>query len=217
MKTALTFFKKYILTIIASLLLVWFIVLMLRIIMLYIPIQTDVAFLTIKQQYINVKHWFTAFYIHVYTGIFVLLAGFTQFSPYILRQYKKVHIVAGRIYAFNIIFITGPTAFIMSFYSSGGSSGVAAFVILSILWWCSTLYGVILAKNGKIIQHKSYMMRSYALALSAITLRFLKVIIATTTNLSVHERYQIIAWGGWLINLFIVELIIYYQHKRFVF
>jgi hypothetical protein len=224
-----------------AIILLWFIVLMLRIVLPYLPyvntngniiFKNDIAFLAIKQQFIDVKHWFSAFYIHVYTGVFVMFAGFTQFSNYLLKHYKKLHRVAGRIYAFNVLFITGPTAIIMSFYASGGVIGIVAFVLLGILWWGFTAYAIILAKRKKIIAHKNFMMRSYALALSAISLRLFKVALVYLTqwehnttnaffktlltpfaNMGMATRYQIIAWAGWVVNLIIVEIIIFKNKK----
>ena len=57
--------------------------LMARITVDYIPYNTDVGFLRIKQHYIHIDHWRIAFFIHVYASIWVLLAGFTQFSKQI--------------------------------------------------------------------------------------------------------------------------------------
>ena len=54
------------------------------------------------------------------------------------------------------------------------------------------------------------MIRSYALTLSAITLRGWKFLIANTTELPPMNIYQIVAWSGWVINLIIVE---YYIRK----
>ncbi len=182
---------------------------MLEIVFFYVPFTTSEAFLMIKQQYIDVKHWLASFYLHVYTGALVLFAGFTQFSGYILRRYPKLHKWAGRIYVYNVLFLTGPAAFIMSFYANGGLIGIIAFVLLSMLWWGTTMYAIIAIKKGNMQKHKNYMLRSYALALSAITLRIVKVILAKTTHLPPITMYQIISWAGWLINVIIVEWYIY--------
>lgn len=52
------------------------------------------------------------------------------------------------------------------------------------------------------------MYRSYALTLSAISLRLFKWIIAGTLALPPMDTYQIVAWAGWIVNWMIVELII---------
>ena len=48
---------------------------------------------------------------------------------------------------------------------------------------------------------KKYMYFSYALTLSAITLRLWKYIIANTLALPPQETYIIVAWLAWTLNL----------------
>ena len=60
--------------------------LMLRITLQYLPIDTDVAFLRIKQEYIGMGHYRVAFFAHVFFAILTLIAGFTQFSTPLRRQ-----------------------------------------------------------------------------------------------------------------------------------
>ena len=88
---------------------------MLRIIYAYIPIQTDVAFLQLKQQYIHITSWRIAFFVHVFSSILVLFAGFTQFSKKLLKQKPKLHRALGYVYVTDILLITGPAGFLMSF------------------------------------------------------------------------------------------------------
>ena len=59
--------------------LAWFGWLMWRITRQYWPIRDDAAFLQIKQDYIEITHWKAAFFVHVFTSMFALAAGFTQF------------------------------------------------------------------------------------------------------------------------------------------
>ena len=107
--------------------------LMARITMNYIPYNTDVGFLRIKQQYIGIDHWRIAFFIHVYASIWVLLAGFTQFSKKIQRNNHRLHRIMGYIYVTDVLFITGPAGLLMGFYANGGITSRAAFVSLALL------------------------------------------------------------------------------------
>ena len=76
--------------------------------MAYIPYNTDVGFLQIKQQYIDIDHWRVAFFVHVYASMWVLFAGFTQFSKKILKRNPSLHRTLGYIYVANVLLITGP-------------------------------------------------------------------------------------------------------------
>jgi hypothetical protein len=194
--------------------LAFFSFLMLRIIYVYIPMQTDVAFLQLKQSYIHITEWRAAFFVHVFSSLFVLLAGFTQFSKWLLLNRPRLHRVIGYSYVINVLMITGPAGLLMSFYANGGISSRIAFVMLSVLWILFTGIALYKAVKRKFKAHRIYMIRSYALTLSAVTLRIWKVLLAYFTGLPPMDRYRIIAWLGWTLNLLVAELIIYYYIKK---
>src|SRR5678815_5657397 len=77
--------------------LAFFVWLMAKITFEYLPYNTDVGFLRIKQDYIDIVVWRTAFFVHVYMSIWVLLAGFTQFSEKLRSNYGSLHRVFGYI------------------------------------------------------------------------------------------------------------------------
>ncbi len=186
---------------------------MLRITIRYIPHNLDVGFLTIKQDYIHIRHWRDAFFIHVYTSLFVLLAGATQFSTYLLLKHKRLHRFFGYAYSLNVLMITGPAALIMSFYANGGTISKIAFILLSFLWLYFTLIALIKAKNKDFKAHERFMIRSYALTLSAITLRIWKFLIMNYLEIPPMDVYRIVAWLGWGLNLIIAEIYIQRMKK----
>ena len=81
---------------------------MLRIIFIYIPVNTEAGFLQLKQDYIHITEWRIAFFVHVFSSMLVLAAGFTQFSKYFLKKYPKLHRGLGYVYVINILLVTGP-------------------------------------------------------------------------------------------------------------
>lgn len=182
--------------------------LMASITMNYIPYNTDVGFLRIKQQYIGIDHWRTAFFIHVYASMWVLFAGFTQFSKKLLRKNPRLHRILGYIYVTDVLLITGPAGLIMGFYANGGVFSRIAFVSLALLWIFFTAMALIKARQKNFKAHRNYMMRSYALTLSAITLRAWKYGITNTITLPPMDVYRVVAWLGWVGNLLIAEWII---------
>lgn len=190
----------------------WFSWLMLGITLQYIPVQRDVAFLQIKQSYINNTVWFWSFYIHVYTSMIALLAGFIQFWPQLLRRYKQLHRTMGYAYIIVVVGISGPASLIMGWYANGGLSSRIAFVLLALLWIFTTAKALQAALRKNYVRHKQFMIRSYALTLSAITLRAWKWIIVYCFEPKPMDVYQIVAWVGWVGNLLIAEYIIYRQH-----
>ena len=174
----------------------------------YLPYNTDVGFLRIKQQYITIDQWRIAFFIHVYASMWVLLAGFTQFSGSLQRNYPRLHRGMGYVYVTDVLLITGPAGLLMGFYANGGLSSRIAFVLLAVLWIYFTAMALIKAKQRDFTAHRNFMIRSYALTLSAITLRAWKYAITNSVELPPMDVYRVVAWLGWGLNLVVAEWMI---------
>lgn len=194
--------------------LAFFSFLMLRIILPYHTLETDIGFLQLKQAYIHIDVWRIAFFTHVFTSMLVLFAGFSQFSKLLLKRNPLLHRRLGYLYVINIMFVTGPSGLIMSFYANGGMGSIIGFILLSVLWIGSTGIALYKAVKKDFVAHRAFMIRSYALTLSALTLRAWKVLFAEFTDIGPMDRYRIIAWLGWGLNLIIAEIIIYNQMKK---
>jgi len=182
--------------------------LMLKGIVRYYPMSDDIGFLKFKQPYLHNPVWKAAFYIHVFSIMPALLAGFTQFSRYILREHKQLHRLMGRIYAYDVLLINAPAAMVLAVNANGLLPGRAAFVILDCLWFLFTLKAVLEARKGNIAAHRRYMIRSYALTLSAVMLRAWKLIILSFVYIDPVHLYMIDAWLGFVPNLLFAEWLI---------
>jgi uncharacterized membrane protein len=182
--------------------------LLLNLIVPYATFDSHVGFLQEKQDYLHLTVWRVAFYIHVFSSIFTLLAGFSQFVPEILQRHKRVHRLVGRIYVWDVLLVNFPTALIMAVYANGLFPTKLAFLILDGLWFWFTLKALLEIKRGNIAGHRDYMTRSYALTFSAVTLRTWRLILATCTDLDPLTIYMIDAWMGFVPNLLFAEWLI---------
>lgn len=185
---------------------------MLLTILEYASFEPDIAFLAFKQQYIGNFYWKTAFYIHVFSAVFTLFAGFTQFSNFILTEQKYWHKLIGKIYVVLILFVNFPSGMVLAICANGLLPSKIAFVILDCLWFLFTLKAYLAIRKGKIESHKKYMMRSFALTFSAITFRLWKIILLNLTSLDEATIYMVDAWLGFVPNLIFIEFIIRFQN-----
>ena len=174
----------------------------------YIPIRLDLAFLVTKEKALNHGYYKVAFFTHVFTAIFTTVLGIPLSSNWLRKKYSYLHRLLGKIYVFVVLGFAGTSGLVMSFFANGGLIAISSFVTLSLLWLWFTFKAYLLARQKKIIQHQAFMYRSYALTLSAISLRLFKWIIANTFKLPPMDTYVIVAWLSWTINLLIAEFLI---------
>jgi len=178
----------------------------------YFTFTGDQPFIIDKQNVQDNNFWLTNFYVHVAAGIICLLAALTQFSKKILKKKLQIHKVAGKVYVGMVLFIAAPTGLILAFFAKGGLLGGLGFGVLSILWFYTTLMGFLKIKQGDVNGHVQWMIRSYALTLSALTFRlfhmgFYFLEFNDTTN------YVLSLWASNVFNILAAELVVL-NHKR---
>lgn len=144
------------------------------------------------------------FWIHTVLGPLALLLGVFQFLPATRRS--AYHRWAGRIYVAACL-IGGATAFVIAFTTSAGPMAATGFVILSLLWMGATLVAVVKAVQRDFRAHRVWMIRSFALTASAITLRLI-LAAGALADQPFMTAYVFAAWACWIINLMIAEAII---------
>lgn len=198
------------LSIIAFLAIIYGSFLMVKIAIPFLQFKPNIHFLASKRLIYHIDWWRYSFYIHVFSSPFVIISGLFQFSRYFIHKLPKTHRVFGIIYIFVLVFIAAPSGFLMGLYANGSYPTQISFSLLSILWIATTVIAYQKIRQKKYIVHARWMMRSYALTLSALTLRFFTFLIAYfKIPLYPTEAYIIVSYASWIINLAIAELLIY--------
>lgn len=198
----------------AYLILGYFTYLMMLITAQYVPIDVSAAFLRIKEEVIAYRHYQIAFFSHVYSSIFVLLAGFTQFSQKIRDRFPGIHRGVGLSYVLLILVVASPSGLVMAYYANGGLVAQVSFSILAILWFAFTFRAFQAAKQRNWAVHQAFMLRSYALTLSAISLRLFKWVIVSIWALPPMETYRIVSVAGWVVNWLLIEALLLYRRRQ---
>lgn len=195
-------------------LLAYFSVLMFMIVFKYWPISTQNNFLSIKQTEVKtIPNYLTLFYIHVFSAGLAIPAGFTQFSSFLLTKYRKLHRVMGYIYVLSILFLAAPSGLFIGLFANGGIVAKTSFVTLAVLWFYFTYRGFSTAKKHQFDIHRDFMIRSYALTISALTLRMWKVVIVWLWHPAPMDTYVVISLLGWIPNSLLAEFIISKKRK----
>jgi uncharacterized membrane protein len=105
---------------------------------------------------------------HALGGFLALTIGPLQFSSRLRRRYLQLHRVLGRVYVFAV-FIAALIAMVLT---QGSGLEVATYVQAGA-WIVCTLAALLTARNGYIMQHRQWMVRSYAVTFTFISTRVL--------------------------------------------
>jgi len=151
---------------------------------------------------------------HFFGGGFALFLVPFQLSKKLRQWSKSTHKIIGYLYTIAVFFgsISG---FIMSFNATGGVVAEWGFRMLSILWLTTTVLAIYYAITKNIARHKIWIFRSIAFTSAAITLRVFLGVGLGYLNLPFLTVYVPTAWLCWLVNVAIIELIIYWKKPTF--
>lgn len=182
----------------------------------FLNFDTSMPFLATREVLYSKPVWRFCFYTHIAAGSFCILTALVQFSSWILKKRKKIHIISGKIYVFVVLLIGAPTGFYMTFFAEGGVGERICFMLMAIFWFYSTLKGFKTAAfDRNFVAHKYWMMRSYSMALTAVTFRIYHIIFAHM-GWAHFDNYSLSLWISVFGNAIVCEAIIFAQSKKYL-
>jgi uncharacterized membrane protein len=107
---------------------------------------------------------------HTLCGVLALVAGPLQFSSRFRQRYLKFHRVLGRIYVVSV-FVGAATGVALAF----GRPGLPGTSMQAAAWIVCTTAAFITARNRQLVQHRQWMMRSYAVTFTFVSSRVLNL------------------------------------------
>lgn len=183
-------------------------ILMAKVVSPYLSGKLETDFLATKQHLIHLTHYRVAFYTHIFSSLPVLLSGLFLFSKTIQRHRPGLHRNIGKGYVGLVLLLAAPSGMIMAWYANGGVVAQTSFLTATPLWWWFTWQGLQTARCRNFTDHREWMLRSYAMSFSAITLRASQLVLNEFDLFNPDYRYLLVAWESWLLNLGLVEIYI---------
>lgn len=156
-----------------------------------------------------------SFYLHIFAGMFCILAALTQFSSWILKKRKAVHVWMGKIYVLVVLLLGAPTGLYMSFFAKGSFWERSLFMFMALYWFFSTVKGLSAIKKKNILVHKSWMIRSYSMAMTAVTFRIYHILFYYY-GVDHLLNYEISLWISVLGNMLVAEFYIYRTSRSYL-
>lgn len=181
----------------------------------YFSFSKEFEFIVERSMLFQQSFYNASFYIHIFAGMLCIGTALIQFSRVILRKAKAIHVWSGRIYVFVVLFLGAPTGLYMSFFAKGSFWERALFMFMAIFWFITTLNGLTTILKKNVLAHKNWMIRSYAMAMTAVTFRVYHILfyLADWDHLS---NYEISLWISVVGNMLVAEYFIYRRSKSYL-
>lgn len=142
--------------------------------------------------------------LHAFFAATALLLGPLQFVRRLRLRRPALHRRIGKLYLVLGVGLGGVTGLYVSAFAYGGGMARAGFATLALAWLYTGMRGYLAIRSRAIEAHRRWMLRSYALALAAVTLR-IYVGIGVAAGASFTTIYPWIAWLCWMPNLILAE------------
>ncbi len=159
--------------------------------------------------------WRTAFFFHVIASCVCLATGPLLMIPKLIG-FRRLHAVLGYTYLNAVLWIAAPTGLIISPVAKGGPISAAGFFITGLMWWYATWLGYRAIRSRHsfdLTAHICWMVRSYAIALSAVAFRIIQQALAYGP-FDANTNYTLSVWLSLFVSLWISETCICRQFKN---
>jgi uncharacterized membrane protein len=143
---------------------------------------------------------------HIAGAAIALFTGALQHLAPLRARFQAFHRALGRIYVLCVL-VGGVAALVLAPRSDGGMVAHVGFGLLGAWWLVTTFQAYRLARARRLVEHRKWMTRSYALTLAAVTLR-IYLPIAMGRGIPFETAYPVIAWLCWVPNALIAEALV---------
>jgi hypothetical protein len=181
----------------------------------YFSFDTNFAFIEERSLLFQGSIYHAAFYIHIAAGALCIGTALVQFSRAILKKATALHRISGKIYVFVVLFLGAPTGLYMAFFAKGSLWERSLFLFMAVWWFLTTLYGLTTIHKRNVVAHKIWMVRSYAMAMTAVTFRVYHLLFYML-GWDHLENYELSLWISVIGNMFVAEWFIYRQSRSYL-
>jgi hypothetical protein len=181
----------------------------------YFSFSGDFSFIQERGFLFKSGLYHACFYIHIFAGAVCIITALIQFSGYILKRSKAIHRWSGRLYVFVVLFPGAPTGLYLAFFAKGSFWERVLFMFMAIFWFITTYYGLSTILKKNVLAHKVWMVRSYAMAMTAVTFRIYHIVFYML-DWGHLENYELSLWISVVGNMLFAEYIIYRQSRKYL-
>ncbi len=126
--------------------------------------------------------------LHIVGASVALATCMFQIWPWLRRVHPRVHRYVGRVYVFAGVYPGAVFAIVVQVFWPFSAATVLSQVVPAALWVAVTTYGVVLRRQGRIAEHRRWMLRSFALTVTALAVLVIDPLVDLVIGTQLHTR-----------------------------
>jgi len=169
----------------------------------YFSLQSSSARIMLKP---NLEWHYPLLLVHIFTGNIAMVTLFFQLWPWLRRNHPSIHRWNGRVYVFAGA-IPAALAGLVLVPLRPDPAGSLGLATMSVLWLFTTAWGWRKARQRRYVEHRRWMLYSFALALGTTWGRviFLGFTHIEGFTMNISLLIDIANWFCWVANLLVVQ------------
>jgi len=179
----------------------------------YFSFDMNYGFLKAKQDMLSNKLWIVFFFVHLFFGAIATSIGWVLFFKKLVHFKSAWHKRIGKVYIYSILLFTGPTGLYLAFFAEGGKWATLGFVLMSVAWMLPTYMAFYFIMNKNLKEHYRWIIRSYCMTLSGVTLRLFMPFGARVVEWD-EETTFVLSSYIWIFNVILGEIILLCNKKQ---
>lgn len=152
--------------------------------------------------------------LHVIPSFVFMLLLLLQLSGRLRQRYPQLHRWNGRLFVL-LGFLIGCTGLILGIIMPfGGTVETLAVIIMGVAFLLALFMGLQRIRQGRITEHRYWMLHMIALGISPLTMRLLLGVAMYTTDFSGVQLFGPSMFLAMAINLFLLHAVVLKKHSQ---
>ena len=141
--------------------------------------------------------------LHIAGGVIALTVGLAQLWLGLTNRVARLHRALGKLYV-CVIGAGSIGGFYLALTISGNAPYATGLFMLCVAWVVTTSMAVLAIRRRNVLQHREWMIRSYAVTFAFVTFRF-GVDLLASQGVAMADAQGIMAWACWAVPLLLLE------------
>ena len=150
--------------------------------------------------------------LHIVGGMTALTVGVVQLWLGLTKRTSRLHRLLGKVYV-GAIFIGSIGGFYLALTINGNLPYASGLFFVCVAWVVTTAMAVCAIRRRNGVQHREWMLRSYAVTFAFVLFRVGTDELAAQ-GIALNEVQGTMAWAAWVVPLLLLEPVLQLRKLR---